>query len=305
MTPHDQHFKQLIRTFFYEFLEAFVPELARAVDRRHFEFLDKELIWIRRRLRKAKFVDLVAKVKLKGETGFILVHVEHQAKRDPAITRRMFFYAAWLVERYGLPVWPVLVTSYAHPRTVEPERYEMTIRDRVILTFRYDVVQLNRLHWRDYLKHPNPAATALMGRMDIAPADRVRVKAEIFRVLLTLRLRPEKAQLILGFVETYLGLTAQEELRLQRELDTLSEKEQAKIMRMLLPGERAGIRKGRQEGRQETLREDILDVLEARFKHVPYEVREKIQAIELEARLKRLHRQAVLVESLEAFAEQL
>lgn len=305
MTPHDQHFKELIRTFFYEFLEAFVPELSRAVDRRHFEFLDKELIWIRRRLRKAKFVDLVAKVKLKGEAGFILVHVEQQAKRDPAIARRMFFYAAWLVERYGLPVWPVLVTSYSHPRTVEPERYEMTIRGRLVLSFRYDVVQLNRLHWRDYLQRPNSAAAALLARMDIAPADRVQVKAEIFRVLLTLRLRPEKARLILGFVETYLELTAQEELRLQRKLDILSASEQEKIMRMLLPGERAGIRKGRQEGRQETLREDILDALEARFKHVPYEVREKVQAIEPEARLKRLHRQAVLVENLEAFAEEL
>ncbi len=299
MTPHDQHFKKLLITFFNEFLEAFVPEIASALQSRHFEFLDKELIWIRRRFRKAKFVDLVVKVKLKGETGFILVHVEHQARRDPAIARRMFLYAAWLVERYGLPVWPVLVTSYAHPQTVEPERYEMTIRGRVILTFRYDVVQLNRLHWRDYLKRPNPAAAALMARMKIAPADRVRVKAEIFRVLLTLRLRPEKSQLILGFVETYLELSAQEELRLQRELDTLSENEQEKIMRMLLPGERVGIRKGRQE----TLREDILDVLEARFKHVPYEVREKIQEIQPEARLRKLLRQAAVVERLETFAE--
>ena len=106
-------------------------------------------------------------------------------------------------------------------------------------------------------------------------------------------------------METYLELTAKEELKLQREIDTLSENEQEKIMRMLLPGERAGIRKGRQEGRQQTLREDILDVLEARFKHVPYEVREKIQEIQLGARLKTLHRQAVVVESLEAFAEQL
>jgi len=111
VTPHDQHFKKLLLTFFNEFLEAFVPEIARATDARHVEFLDKELVWIRRRFRKAKFVDLVAKVKLQGTPGFILVHVEHQAKRDRAIGLRMFLYAAWLVERYGLPVWPVLLTS--------------------------------------------------------------------------------------------------------------------------------------------------------------------------------------------------
>ena len=71
-------------------------------------------------------------------------------------------------------------------------------------------------------------------------------------------------------------------------------------MRMLLPGERAGLRKGRQE----TLREGIFDILEARFKDVPYALREKIREIQTEARLKKLHREAVLVEKLETFAEQ-
>jgi hypothetical protein len=171
----------------------------------------------------------------------------------------------------------------------------------LILDFRYDVVQLNRLKWRDYLQRPNPAATALLARMEIGPAERVRVKAEILRLLLTMRLRPQKAELILGFVETYLELTAQEELKLRREIDRFTPIDREKIMRMLLPGERAGLRKGRQE----TLREDILDILEARFKDVPYELRESIQEIAQETRLKRLHRQAVLVDSLEAFARAL
>ena len=74
-----------------------------------------------------------------------------------------------------------------------------------------------------------------------------------------------------------------------------------KIMKMLLPGERACLRKGRQE----TLREDILDVLEARFERVPYAVREKIQEIQTEPRLKELHHQAVLVKNLDAFAKDL
>ena len=126
------------------------------------------------------------------------------------MARRMFLHAAWLLERYGLSVWPVMLTSYAQPRRAEPNRYEMTVQGKPIITFHYTVVQLNRLDWRDFLEHPNPVAAALMVRMRLAPADRVRVKAEILRLLLTLRLRPEKAQLSLGFVETYLELTAME-----------------------------------------------------------------------------------------------
>ena len=80
-------------------------------------------------------------------------------------------------------------------------------------------------------------------------------------------------------------------------------------MKMLLPGERAGLRKGRQEGRQEgrqqMLREDVLDILEERFEDVPYALREKVQEIQTEPRLKKLLRQAIRVQSLEAFAKQL
>lgn len=81
--------------------------------------------------------------------------------------------------------------------------------------------------------------------------------------------------------------------------------DQDKIIEMLLPGERAGLRKGRQEGRLEMLREDIWGILEARFGNVPYSLREKIKAIPQDIRLRELHRQAVLVESLEAFAAKL
>ena len=55
---------------------------------------------------------------------------------------------------------------------------------------------------------------------------------------------------------------------------------------------------GREEGRQE----DILEALATRFGAVPYELRERVQAIQEEGTLKRLLRQAVLAPSLEAFS---
>lgn len=72
-------------------------------------------------------------------------------------------------------------------------------------------------------------------------------------------------------------------------------------MKMLLPGERFGLIKGRQE----TLREGVLVILEARFRDVPYALREKVQAIQAESRLKKLLCQAALAESLKAFANDL
>ena len=76
-------------------------------------------------------------------------------------------------------------------------------------------------------------------------------------------------------------------------------------MKYLTNMERRGLEKGRQEGRLQALREVILDVLETRFAMVPYELRERILAIAEEAKLKRLHRQAALAESLQVFQSQL
>ena len=70
--------------------------------------------------------------------------------------------------------------------------------------------------------------------------------------------------------------------------------------------EQLGREEGRQEGRQEGLltgrQEDILEALATRFGEVPYELRERVQAIQEEGTLKRLLRQAVLAPSVEAFS---
>ena len=63
--------------------------------------------------------------------------------------------------------------------------------------------------------------------------------------------------------------------------------------------------KGIQRGMLQKAREDILDVLEARFGEAPYELRERILAVTQEAELKRLHRESALAESIEAFRAKL
>jgi hypothetical protein len=62
---------------------------------------------------------------------------------------------------------------------------------------------------------------------------------------------------------------------------------------------------GRQEGRQETMREDILEILEARFGSVPEAMCLKVRKIDEEPRLKALHRRSALVESLSQFEQEL
>jgi hypothetical protein len=61
-------------------------------------------------------------------------------------------------------------------------------------------------------------------------------------------------------------------------------------------------RLGREEGRQEGRQENILDILQARFDDVPCGIRERILTLRDEPELKRLLRQAALVQTLADFA---
>ena len=138
----------------------------------------------------------MAKTRFKssGKETFLLIHVENQAQYESFFERRMFRYFAFLSHNHGLPVYPIALLSFDSPRTQQPHRYEVVIANKVILQFDYEVIQLNRLNWRDFLRHENPVATALMAKMRIDKKERPRVKLECLRLLATLKLDPARTQ---------------------------------------------------------------------------------------------------------------
>ena len=203
---HDRLFKELLTTFFWEFVEAFLPEVAGYLDRDSVTFLDKE-VFTDVTAGERHEVDLVAQGRFKGHDSCFLVHVEQQAQSQADFGRRMFRYFARLYDQHGLPVYPVVVFSHDQQK-LELDHHEVRFPDRRVLDFRYRVIQLRRLSWRRFVNRPNPVVCALMSKMRIAPADRPRVKLECLRLLTTLRLDPARVHLISGFIDTYLHLNA-------------------------------------------------------------------------------------------------
>ena len=225
------------------------------------------MVGARRGKRETKLVDLVAKVRLADGEGFVLIHIEHQARRQRDIGKRMFLYAAWLMHRYQLPVYPILLTSYDQPLAPEPNRYQVEVRGFRVLDFRFRVVQLNRLDWHHYARTRNPAAAALMSKMRIAPKERVKVKLQMLRLIATLRLEPAKMELIAGFMENYLALNAQEELAFQAGLDKIeNSKEKNMVMQLVTSWERKGRQEGLEEGRHQGLVEGQLGTVKRQLR---------------------------------------
>jgi hypothetical protein len=247
MIDHDRLFKELLTTFFAEFVELFLPGLSQYIDRESITFLDKEL-FTDVPGGAAHRADLVARARCRGEESFLLIHLEHQAQSQAEFSRRMFGYFAALHARHRLPVYPIALFSHGALQP-EPDEYRVGFPDLEVLRFRYHVIQLGRLHWRDYARRSNPVASALMARMGMRAEERPRVKLECLRLLVTLRLDPARMRLISSFIDTYLRLSAEEALQFRSQAATLlGEDEKASVMELTTSWKEEGIEIGRGQG---------------------------------------------------------
>ena len=234
--------------------------------------LDKEILTGLQKGEKHE-VDLVVKVKYKGQDSHFLVHIEAQAESRSDFPKRIFKYFARLHEKYELPIYPIAVLSYASPLKNHEGTYQIRFSDFDVLAFQYRVVQLNRLHWQDFVRHENPVAAALMAKMNIAPAERPRVKLECLNLIARLKRNPAENRLLSQFVDTYLDLTAKEKKTYETLLNELDAEKKESIMEIETSwkreGIKEGIRQGRQEGRLEIVSrqlENCLGTLEAGLK---------------------------------------
>ncbi|MGI6457369.1 MAG: hypothetical protein ACOX5R_17370 [bacterium] len=66
-----------------------------------------------------------------------------------------------------------------------------------------------------------------------------------------------------------------------------------------------GIKKGREEGTVLKSREDVLAILEVRFHSVPADIRQTVEEMTDISQLNQLHREAVLVQSLDEFSQKM
>lgn len=273
LIDHDALFKLLLSAFFREFLELFTPDLAADLTAEPPTFLDKEsfsdLVDPDRRE-----ADLVVQMRLRDRSATLLIHLEHQAQPDAQLGRRMFRYFTRFYDRYDLPIYPIALCSYPRPRRIAPDLHQLTLAQRAILDFRYQVIQLNRLDWRAYLDTENPLATALMARMRISPADRWRVKAACLRLLARIDLSWPQRRLIGQFVDIYLPLNGiAERQSFQAEVASFTQQEQEVAVEFMTSWEREGLAKGlakgRAEGRAEGQRELIHLLLARKISALP------------------------------------
>jgi len=277
MIDHDRLFKELISTFFIEFLDLFLPQVASQIDRDSIQFLPQE-VFTDVTSGEKKFIDLLAQVRYQQKETCFLIHVENQSYTETAFAKRIFKYFARLHEKYDLPIYPVVIFSFDEPKRAEPKIYRVTFPDLNVLEFQFAAIQLNRLSWRDFITQPNPVAAALMAKMNIPPRERPQVKAECLRLLTTLKLDPARMQLISGFVDTYLRLDSTEDLAFQAAIDTMGLTEQEEIMEIVTSWEQKGALQALEQVAVNLLREGMAYEAIARVTGLTVERVQQLQA---------------------------
>nr|WP_026287182.1 transposase [Gracilibacillus lacisalsi] len=244
---HDQLFKQLIGTFFDEFIEVFFPSVHQQLDFSSLKPLSDEVFTdlIHGERRRA---DIVMEGRLKEQDTLIIIHVESQSYEQKNFHERMYHYFSILYNRYRKPIIPIAVFSYDKVRD-EQDYFELTFPFLHVLTFHFLKIELKKQDWRSFLRSNNPVAAALLSKMGYKNSEKVQVKKEFLRMLAKLELDAAKMELIYGFFETYVKLNQIEEDKLMESIQNSNDESLEEFVKKLPNSWRdKGLREGREKG---------------------------------------------------------
>jgi hypothetical protein len=291
MADHDQLFKELLRTFFRDFLALVAPEVSSAA----IHFLQPKLYadWPRGAARE---VDLLARVGEAKDLTFLL-HTEVESRFNAEATRRLERYFHLLKARYDEPVLPILVNLRGGAAGVR----RLTRRERIgrsSQVFSYISFGLGGCQAEDYLARPEPLAWGLAALMRPGPGGRARQKLACLSRIARGQISTLQAFALVNCVETYIQLNPEEAAELDR-LWLLEGNEEARAMeltwadRMRAEGIQIGMEKG-----LEMTRQVLAKILQQRFGELPPTSRRRLAAIRSLDRLNRLAEQVLTARSL-------
>jgi hypothetical protein len=325
LTSHDQLSKSLIKLFFTEFLRLVDPESAPRLRCGEATFLDKE-DFTDRPTGGRREMDLVAKVPVEGDDPPLLVHVEIETDFRSGMGHRLRQYYMQLHLRHELPVLPILVYLRGGRPGVHREALRDVFDGKVTSVFHYRVLGISGCRAEKWLVRPEPIAWAFAALMRPGRWGRAELKLQCLRRIAGSDVAGLRKQILVDWVETYVQLTPQDALELQRLLD-LEGNEEIKAMELTWLGQaeargmEKGIEKGIEKGMEQGIAKGVqkgiaqgaetatrqavgrmqrvvLRQIEQRFGKVPAKVRRRIEAIDSLEPLADLAEKVLLVDSV-------
>ena len=252
-TAYDSPWKDILQTYFEEFLLFFFPQAHREIDwTKQPEFLDKELQEVVRDAELGRrFADKLVKLyRTNGEENWILVHVEVQSQEEDDFPKRMFLYNYRIFDCYDREVASLAILGDEHANW-RPEQYGYQLFGCSV-DFRFPVVKLVDYQQRlsELEASTNPFATVVMAHLAALSTSsdrpkRLRQKLALVRRLYSQGFEREDVLNLLAFIDWMLTLPLDLETEFKREVEQLEAEQR---MQYVTSFERSGIRVGVLEG---------------------------------------------------------
>jgi hypothetical protein len=308
LTSHDQLAKNLLETFFDDFMRLAAPEAAARLRLSEAVFLDKQAFtdWPEGNRRE---MDLLAEVPVAEEGGgTVLVHIEIESSARAGISTRLWRYYMQIRLRHGLQVISLLVNLKGGRPGVHREQLKEGFEEWEAASFRFRVFSLSGCLAEDYLARPEPLAWALAALMRPGRWSRAEHKLECLRRIAAAELPGGHRWLLGNWVETYLQLRGREATEYARLCD-LAVNREVRAMEMTWEermekkytqkGLEKGMEKGLAQGRLDALRSVVLRLLRHRFGAVPESVQSRVEAMDEIAPLSDLAERVLEIDSIE------
>jgi hypothetical protein len=297
-TKFDNPWKDILEIYLEEFMIFFFPDVHSLIDwSRGYEFLDQELKQVVRDAELGRrFADRLVKVWLKnGKEAKLYIHIEVQGQVEENFAERIFVYHYRLFDRYQQPLISLVVFG-DDDEDWQPHSYGYELAG-CRLSFEFPFVKLLDLKdkWDELEKSTNPFSIVVRTHLKAietkwSPKKRLQWKQKLFRALYEANYSKQQILELFRFLDWVLALPGPET---QQFKTFTTEYEEANKMPYITSIERLGMLQQSQQY--------VVEVLRVRFQEVHESLEKAIQAISDSALLSKLHKDAILVESLEAF----
>lgn len=302
MPGHDQLAKDLVRTFFRDFLGLAAPEAAGRLRLEEASFVDTQSStdWPAGRRRE---MDLLARVpSIAPGQKPVLVHVEVERQARTRMRLRMWLYYMQLRLRHDLLVVPILFNLKGGTPGVSRPLLAEGFDDSETARFRFRSFSVSGCRAEEYLERPEPLAWALAALMRPGRWSRAEHRMTCMRRIAAADLSDLQRFLLANCVETYLQLSRQDAAEYER-LAQRAENREAIAMEMTWADKmiHKGLVQGRAEGRAEAvenLRAVVLHQLEQRFGPLPERARRRVERLRTLRPLRRIAEQVLVASSL-------
>ncbi|NEP76919.1 MAG: hypothetical protein F6K39_01270 [Okeania sp. SIO3B3] len=295
---YDEPWKAAIGEYLPSFLIFFYPEIHNSINWKKTPIsLDKELEQITASATTEKrYADKLFKVwLLNNREKWLLIHIEVQSQYDREFPKRMFIYNYRAFDLYNQKVISLAILGDDNP-SWRPSSYKYKFKkSRMRLDF--DMVKLLDYKWEELSASNNVFATIVMAHLRTKSTtrdftEREKWKWQLVRSLYEKGLSKFDIINLFKFIDKMMALPP----ALQQNLESkINQYEEEQKMELLSTMEERGMKK--------TFRQNILDLLQARFLSVPETLVETLNNIEDLARLKQLHLETIRVNSVAEFEE--